>query len=108
MISAAAIRCAPACEYANYDQAGRLAMDDCGAASGAAASANNAARLVIMFGDVVLRAIAEAKADTDVMISIADVERDDRRGHLAYIGRNADAARAGRPPASTRLTARRV
>jgi hypothetical protein len=49
------------------------------------------ARLVIMFGDVVLRAIAEAEADTanDTMISVADVERDDRRGHVAYVGRNA-------------------
>jgi hypothetical protein len=53
-----------------------------------------AARLVIMFGDVVLRAIAEAEADTatDVMISVADVERDDCHGHVAYIGRNVDVA----------------
>ena len=53
-----------------------------------------AARLVIMFGDVVLRAIAEAEADTttDVMFTVADVARDDRHGHVAYIGRNADAA----------------
>jgi hypothetical protein len=56
--------------------------------------AAKAARLVIMFGDVVLRAIAEAEADTttDVMFTVADVARDDRHGHVAYIGRNADAA----------------
>jgi len=47
----------------------------------------HAARLVIMFGDVVLRAIALSKADTTtgVMISVADVARDDRRGHLAFL-----------------------
>jgi hypothetical protein len=56
--------------------------------------AKQAARLVIMFGDVVLRAIAEAEADTtDVMFTVADVARDDRRAaHIAYIGRNGDAA----------------
>jgi hypothetical protein len=56
--------------------------------------AKQAARLVIMFADVVLRAVALSEADTttDLMISVADVEHDGRHGHLAYIGRNADAA----------------
>ena len=54
-------------------------------------------RLVIMFGDVVLPRLRRPRPapPTDVMISTADVardDRDDRRGHVAYVGRNGDAA----------------
>jgi hypothetical protein len=56
--------------------------------------AKQAASIVLMFGDVVLRAIAQAEAatSTDVMLGVNEFAResDDRRGHFAYCGRVAE------------------